>query len=86
MSILDSNLIDLIAYNEDFEDNEDIEGAVEQLLADQEQAIFEENDLFTQNTGQIIETSKAALAPRTLKAYTSLVPILLLNNLLITSY
>jgi hypothetical protein len=59
----------------DFNEQDDIAAAKEQLAGDEHQACLEENVNFEERTERIIETSKSALAPRTLKAYTSLVPI-----------
>jgi hypothetical protein len=78
--------MDLFDSNDDFDDQEDIEGAKEQLLADEYQAQLEEDLYFEQNTNQIIETSKAALAPRTLNAYTSFVPNFYLKSPLLTTF
>jgi hypothetical protein len=61
--------------DDDFDEQDDIAAAQEQLVNDEYQARLEEDVNFEERTERIIETSKSALAPRTLKAYTSLVPI-----------
>jgi hypothetical protein len=61
-------------FNEQ-DEQDDIAAAQEQLVNDEYQARLEEDVNFEERTERIIETSKSALAPRTLKAYTSLVPI-----------
>lgn len=58
-----------------FHEQDDINAAQEQLVNDEYQACLEEDVHFEERTERIIETSKSALAPRTLKAYTSFVPI-----------
>ena len=58
-----------------FEEQDDIATAQEQLVNNEYQACLEEDANFEERTERIIETSKSALAPRTLKAYTSLVLI-----------
>jgi hypothetical protein len=62
-------------FEDSFEEQDDILAAQEQLVNDEYQAQLEEDVNFEERRGEIIETSKSALAPRTLKAYTSLVPI-----------
>ena len=68
-----SNFFDTAEGN-DFDEQDDIAAAQEQLVNDEYQACLEEDVNFEERTERIIETSKSALAPRTLKAYTSLVP------------
>jgi hypothetical protein len=60
-------------FNFDTEQS-DIDAAREQLINDQYQARIEEDVNFEERTERIIETSKSALAPRTLASYNSLVP------------
>jgi hypothetical protein len=62
-------------FDDKFDEQDDIAAAREQLVNDEYQARLEEDINFEERTEQIVETSKSALAPRTLKAYTSLVPI-----------
>lgn len=64
--------------NEEFDPytaQDDLDDAQEQLQQDQYAARLEEDEHFEERTERIIETSKSALAPRTLKAYNSFVPI-----------
>jgi hypothetical protein len=62
-------------FDDKFNEQDDIAAAREQLVNDEYQARLEEDINFKERTEQIIETSKSALTPRTLKVYTSLVPI-----------
>jgi hypothetical protein len=77
MAIIDSFFDAAEKLDDDFDFNSeqsDIAAAQEQLVNDEYQACIEEDVNFEERTERIIETSKSALAPRTLKAYTSLVP------------
>jgi hypothetical protein len=80
MATIDSFFDAAEELDNDFDFNteqSDIAAAQEQLVNDEYQARIEEDVDFEERTERIIETSKSALAPRTLKAYTSLVPIFL---------
>jgi hypothetical protein len=69
------NFFDAAEDYNDFNEPDDIAAAQEQLINDEYQARLEEDIDFEERTERTIETSKSALAPRTLKGYISLVPV-----------
>jgi hypothetical protein len=80
MATIDSffNIAKELDNNFDFNTKQsNITIAQEQLVNNKYQAHIKEDINFKERTERIIKTSKSALIPRTLKAYTSLIPIFL---------